>query len=338
MVMNQQQAVKKILFIYTETPLHAGSGRSLGSVDLPIQRERVTDYPMIQSSGVKGALRSEVRFSDPTKYYQLEKGEDGVTKIIDTPELTAIFGAADDTENQQAKSYAGAVTVGDARLLLFPVRSLQGVFAWVTSVDVLNRFARDAAALGLQLNWTLPDDEPSITDEVTECWAGEKVSFNTKDGLQVTLEDFTYAAKSHSVLNTVGDWLAKNVLPQKAGEYKYWRDNLPQHLVILRREDFRDFARYGTEVRTHIKIAPDTKTVQSGALWTVESLPTDTLLYSPLIINNSRAQVNEPQTANQIVQTLAEVLDNHRINLGGDETTGHGIVMLHFANGKVKNG
>lgn len=330
--MNQQQAIKKILFIYTETPLHAGSGRSLGSVDLPIQRERVTDYPMIQSSGVKGALRNEVRFSDD-KYWEY-KEIDGSKKIEDRDELKAIFGDAD-SEN---KSYAGAVTVGDARLLLFPVRSLQGVFAWVTSVDVLNRFARDAAALGLQLNWSLPDDEPSITDEVTECWAGEKVSFNTQDSLQVTLEDFTYAAKSHPVLNTVGDWLAKNVLPQEADEYKYWCDNLPQHLVILRREDFRDFARYGTEVRTHIKIAPDTKTVQSGALWTVESLPTDTLLYSPLIINNSRAQVNEPQTADQIAQTLVEVLDNQRINLGGDETTGHGVVMLHFANGEVNNG
>mgnify|MGYP000669322062 CR=1 FL=1 len=31
-----------LLFIYVETPLHAGSGRGLGSVDLPIQRERIT--------------------------------------------------------------------------------------------------------------------------------------------------------------------------------------------------------------------------------------------------------------------------------------------------------
>ena len=33
--------------------------------------------------------------------------------------------------------------MGDARLLLFPVRSLRGVFAWVTSLDALERFARD---------------------------------------------------------------------------------------------------------------------------------------------------------------------------------------------------
>ena len=46
-----------ILFLYTETPLHAGSGTSVGTVDLPIQRERHTDYPLIQGSGIKGGLR-----------------------------------------------------------------------------------------------------------------------------------------------------------------------------------------------------------------------------------------------------------------------------------------
>ena len=38
---------KSMLFLYVETPLHAGSGRGLGTVDLPIQRERATGYPMI---------------------------------------------------------------------------------------------------------------------------------------------------------------------------------------------------------------------------------------------------------------------------------------------------
>jgi CRISPR-associated protein Cmr4 len=47
----------RMLFLYTETPLHAGSGTNVVGVDLPIQRERHTQYPMIQSSGIKGALR-----------------------------------------------------------------------------------------------------------------------------------------------------------------------------------------------------------------------------------------------------------------------------------------
>jgi len=37
----------KPFFIICETPLHAGSGSDLGIVDMPIQRERHTDFPKI---------------------------------------------------------------------------------------------------------------------------------------------------------------------------------------------------------------------------------------------------------------------------------------------------
>ena len=36
-----------MLYLYVETPLHAGMGAGLSSIDLPIQRERTTQYPMI---------------------------------------------------------------------------------------------------------------------------------------------------------------------------------------------------------------------------------------------------------------------------------------------------
>jgi CRISPR-associated protein Cmr4 len=302
----------RLLFIYTETPLHAGSGRGLGYVDLPIQREQVTSYPMIQSSSLKGRLRAEVR----RKKGWYQNGED-------TAELKAIFGDADDGGN----SYAGAVTPGDARLLLLPVRSLQGVFAWVTSLDVLNRFRRDMTALGFNVpDWQLPESDPQPEDDETTCYAGGQVTFQKK----VTLEEFTYRAKEHSAFKRIGEWLAQNALPQN-DDYKYWRDNLPGHLVILPREDFRDFAQFGTEVRTHIRIEPDTKTVAGPALWTVESLPSDTLLYAPLVINDSRAEL-EKQSARDIAGILHTVLHDQRKQLGGHETTGQGVVMLHFCN------
>ena len=47
-----------MLYLYVETPLHAGVGSGLSSIDLPIQRERTTQYPMIQGSGIKGKLRA----------------------------------------------------------------------------------------------------------------------------------------------------------------------------------------------------------------------------------------------------------------------------------------
>jgi CRISPR-associated protein Cmr4 len=48
----------KLFFIIAETPLHPGSGGEVtGLVDLPIQRERHTNFPKIEASGLKGCIK-----------------------------------------------------------------------------------------------------------------------------------------------------------------------------------------------------------------------------------------------------------------------------------------
>lgn len=292
---------KAMLFIYVETPLHAGTGRGLGAVDLPIQRERVTDYPIVQASSLKGRLRAEARGKLPGN------------------ELEAIFGP----ETERASEHAGALSVGDAKILLFPVRSLAGVFAWTTSVDVLARFLREAQMVGLAVSWTLPPEPDGDKALVTgnALIAGESV----------VLEEFSFTPDKEQAeaVRAIGQWLADNALPQ-GDEYRYWRDALPKKLCILPEDAFRDFVKYSTEVQTHIRLDPDTKTVASRALWTAESLPVDTLLYAPLLATPSRARdVN--MRAEEVLQRV-QGLGLVRTQLGGDETTGQGIVALRFVN------
>ena len=114
----------KPLFLIVETPLHAGSGSDLGIVDLPIQREKHTDYPKIEASGLKGSIR-EI-FDAQAKSGQVKNDEVILAFGPDTGDL-----------------HAGALGFTDARLLLFPVKSVKGVFAWVTCPAVLERFKHD---------------------------------------------------------------------------------------------------------------------------------------------------------------------------------------------------
>lgn len=287
---------KSLLYLYVESPLHAGSGRALGAVDLPIQRERVTGYPIVQASSLKGRLRAESRVRNLTN-------------------LEAVFGP--DTDN--ASDHAGALSTGDAKILLFPVRSLAGVFAWTTSVEVLNRFLREASIAGVEPSWTPPDKPDEGTALVSDdtLLAGEKV----------VLEEFAFAPQTEPAVETVGQWLAQNALPQTS-EYRYWREELPSRLVILPNDDFRDFVTFSTEVTTRIKIQPETKTVDEGALWTEENLPTDTLLYAPLLATPSRA-AGVQMSGQQVLDALKN-LDLVRIQLGGNETVGRGMVHLRF--------
>lgn len=302
-----------IMFLYTESPLHVGSGRDMGVVDLPIQRDKVTQYPIVQASSLKGKLRAELA--------QQQTAE----------EIEILFGKA----GGEKENWAGAVSPGDARILLFPVRSLNGVFAWVTSLDVLTRFRRDVALAGQTVDWELPADEVGKDT----CWVAEAKTA-VQSANRVTLEEFTYDAQTNEFVSQLTEWLANNALPQTP-EYKFWRDNLAQHLVVLPNDDFRDFALYSTEVTTRVKLVPETKTVQTGALWTEENLPSDSLLYAPLALGDSREyraeDTAEPQfKADDITTILRKAFHEQRFQLGGNETTGRGYVIASVLGGGAK--
>ena len=296
-----------ILFLYVETPLHAGTGSGLGAVDLPIQRERVTGYPLVQASSIKGVLRGMA---------ERAKGEK-------SPEVITAFGP----ETNNASDHAGAFSPGDARLLLFPVRSLLGIFAWTTSRHALSRFVRDAKLAGLDLKW----DVPELSEGRALVCKPNEIS---ADG-QVVLEEFSFQAEENEEVNEIARWLAENALPSDK-EYKYWREALETRLIILPEDDFREFTRFSTEVVTRVRLS-EKKTVETGALWTEENLPTDTLLYVPVYATRPRS-TQPPEgwdSAEKVLEFVRQTAQG-RAQIGGNETIGRGIVALRWAG--VKEG
>jgi CRISPR-associated protein Cmr4 len=112
--------------------------------------------------------------------------------------------------------------------------------------------------------------------------------------------------------------------------------------VILPDDAFRDFVRHATEVTTRIRLT-EQKTVDPGALWTEEHLPTDTLLYAPAYASRLRMSEDKPQAlageeaGQEAAKVLAWVSDEnhvrHRLQLGGNETIGRGLVRLRWYGG-----
>lgn len=120
-----------ILGMLAETPVHPGSGRGLGVVDLPVAREAATDYPVVVGSSLKGALK--------------DKAEG--TQEVRRSEVQCCFGT---------QRHAGAVLVADARLLLLPVRSLTASYLWATCPHLLERFQRDLRRAGKEAEFQVP--------------------------------------------------------------------------------------------------------------------------------------------------------------------------------------
>ncbi len=141
----QNKEIISMCTFYAISPIHAGSGAATSVVDLPIQRERHTQWPHVQASAVKGAMRAHYR-----KFAGEESGE----------LINLIFGS--DSGNDGKKKMSGddvpaAVSISDARLLAMPVRSNVAPFVWVTSPMVVKRYVRDMAFLGKEINWNIPD-------------------------------------------------------------------------------------------------------------------------------------------------------------------------------------
>lgn len=150
----------RILYLFTRTPLHVGSGGSVGALDQPVQRERHTGFPIIPGSSIKGVLRDHLA---------------GLGKET----VDDLFGKGDERENFTA----GKISFGEAKLLAFPVRSAKGSFALATSALALQRFARET-----KIDLPVPEAPSDM-----HCLAGQRVVIDRNNQKGVVLEEYKFS-------------------------------------------------------------------------------------------------------------------------------------------------
>jgi CRISPR-associated protein Cmr4 len=298
----------KTLFMICETPLHAGSGDSLGIVDMPIQRERHTSFPKIEASSLKGALREF-----------FENGFIVTHTKRDHPDVITAFGAEDGSDK------AGSLGFTDARLLLFPIKSMRGVFAWVTCPRALKQFAKDMALANKDFKIEGIDPFPSINEN--SCYLLNSKSNLTLGNNKVVLEEYAFDANLKDDLKIGGknlcDWLADNLF----AEHLYWKEKAQKDIVILSDNDFQDFVNLSTEVITRTRIDNETGTVATGALFTEEYLPTESVLYSLVLASPEFSKEEDKKTADENMAFFTKYMDSKDVfQLGGNATLGKGIL------------
>lgn len=320
-----------VLFLHAQTSLHPGSGTALGVVDLPVQRERHTAWPLIPGSALKGVLRDRCR-ERLLENYAEERETDGKLRRTrrrvtneDDPKLVAVFGPGK-ISGDEGNSHAGALAITDARILAFPVRSLKGVFAWVTSPAVLGRVRRDLSLA----SQTAPPDSGQLDSGQALCPGGSPLLV---EGQWLVLEEFEFkvAQPPSTPVGEIAEWISTHAV-----EDSFTRDRLKTHLVVLADDDFNHFVRHATEVSARIALDYDRKTVKDGALFYQEFLPPETLFYSLLLAHDSRQQSNgEKQAgaemkAGDVLAWLRERVPGV-LQIGGDETTGKGLCAVRIA-------
>lgn len=288
-----------IAVMYAVTPCHAGSGSALGVVDLPIQRERHTNWPMIQASGVKGAFRAN---------FERFKNNCADTKQID--QLTEkIFGS--DKGGKDNGGYAGSSSFGDARILAYPMRSNVSPFVWITCPAVLKRFAKDLAIAEKE---AFDATKFILNDSNSAVWLNGNISET-----DVLLEDFEVKVESKKI-----DEFTKILDYLKDEEDRLLADRL----LLVSDEVFNYGVTDCTQIMAQIKIDAETGTTSTGSLRYQEELPSDTIMYTVVIWGDSKS--GEELKAETIKEHITKNVISTHIQIAGDETCGRGIFQLSW--------
>jgi len=295
------------VFLYAVSPVHMGAGSAVGVIDNPIQRERHTNHPSFAGSGIKGALRHGFEALGGKKEH-----------------VDRLFGPASDPEKRVGDLYAGAVSFGDAQLVAFPVRSLRGGYVYATCPQALARAQRLLALVGVKADW------PALDVKEGHCLIANDALLS---GKVLHLEAFEYDARLSEPLRALAQDLAAKGLP--AGEaYAFFRNKLGQDLVVLSDTDFGYFVEHATLVEPHVRINAETGAADDGGLFYTENLPPESLLLAPLMASATRSgKADERLEAAEVLSQIKAVLHDRMIQIGGDATTGRGLVVATVVEG-----
>lgn len=289
-----------LYFIHALSPLHAGTGQGTGVIDLPIAREKATGIPYLPGSSVKGTLRDSNLIADDLK------------KLFFGP------------ETNDADKHAGAAQFADAQLLLLPVRALRGTFAWVTSPYLLRRLARTAKDVQLELyeQCTIP----TLNNRQSALASGTAIVYQ---GQQVVIEDLdlNIDQEKQGIASAWADWIGQYTFSEQEE-----RDMLKERLCIVHDDVLSFLLTTATEVVARIRLQPEPKTVDRGALWYEEALPSETVLVGLALGQTIKDERGNALTGAEVITHLAG-LSGKALQFGGKATVGRGLCRVQIAGG-----
>ncbi len=276
----------KMLFYRTITPLHIGCGQDVGVVDLPIIRERTTGYPYMPGSSIRGVFRD---------IYEGTNNEMTVR----------IFG------NDSGEITAGCVSIIDAHILFFPVRSNKDVFAWITCPYAISRFNSESKYF---LNNGFSITVPAETD------IPDDNQYSGPDLNDIFLEEYKFSRKGGYTLN----------------DFNGFGENHP-NILLVSDKTFFQFVNQATMVAQHNKLT-SAKTVSDTALFSIEALPPETLFYGFIGTTKERLFTEKVLTADAVMTEITNTIkDNKPVFFGGHESIGMGLTKIFWNKGEVNH-
>ncbi len=295
------------LVLCTLTPLHVGSGRAGGKIDIAIQRDAF-GLPVIYSTSIKGPLKTLLTLS--SQYTQC---------------VEVLFGSDIKFKKGEVEVAPAKTVFTDAYLLAFPVSCEEREFIYVTSPYMLKR-AIDTLSL---CNHSATANLKEIYSKCTEKLKSDVRAVPLKAGKIVERTSLLYV-QNEAIKIEIEHALNLDFPRELVEKLQYPASTIPERLIVVSDEIARELVNEYLIKHTRISIEYRTKRVRKGALWSEEHVPTGTIFIGAMLVRNgAEGKCSGEDTC---LESLINMLRAGIIvALGGKETVGRGytrIVML----------
>lgn len=316
-------------YLYAESPVHAGGPDSLGALDLPVQREASTTYPVIWGQSLKGALRQAATEADWAPALLTEVFGSAIVERRSGDEAAGAVGEPAGDSAGRGQTSAGLLAVGDAQLVAMPVPTLHRTFAWVTSELALARLARKYANLPAAMRAT--PAVPEMAHDRGACAAGHWVG---SGGPHQEVLGPCLVALGGAKHNAVVTWAKRLADDALADDVRFGQmaGKLREDLLLVGSTVMPMLLRECTEFTARVQLTAD-KTVSQGPFYS-EYLPAETILSSSLSLRRPHGDTNGRH--GEHVRSLTALLHGQLIQVGGDETLGKGLVWSRLLGGEQR--
>ncbi len=288
--------MKATLFSITaQTNLHVGSGdANYGIIDKLVQRDTLTQLPVIHASSLKGALLQHF-------YYQTGMTDEYIDEVFggQSHESKRI------SRKAREESKSGEFVFMEAQLLSIPVRSNQQAFFRATGSQVLTELRQQL----LQVQLLKKDDDLAKTLEqvaaesknkaivLEQNWVGKHHLEDLKN------ENFTLTAATGPGLDLLKSLLGNAAVIVPDAKLRQLTDN--HHLPVI--------------ARNHLENG------QSINLWYEQVVPRQTRFWFSVL---------HPETARKATDFSSRLTDQGMIQIGANATVGYGYCAIKKQNSK----
>ncbi len=295
--MNENAGIKRV-YARALDPIHIGAGGyRLGRVDNTIVRDPATDVPKVPGTSIAGVVRAfyTVYLMENDNECKSKSNEEEKKKCAEE-KAKLVFG--DETKKGILRFY-------DGQIVFFPVSSIQGT-VWIT------------------------------TKEVIEYWFGE---IKDKNGEKIKIPDEigneAYAIKGINTDKPLNlGWLLLEVKKVENGKEVVLPseiDKWVKKIVLVSEKLFSHIVNDNLEVRTSVKIDPDTGTAEARKLFTYEAIPRGTVFGFEIGVDKHR---DGSVDVNKIIDAVSPYFK--LLGIGGMGTRGFGRIELAIEQ-KVKS-